>query len=227
MFRLSRISQTTKIFGVIMMSALLLWVTSVVPVVSQVSSPQIPRRGDIVKGLQGLAQTLTASEGDIWDIENAAFYSDPGVLSAAFIPLHPSSRSMQLIFQLIEGEDVGPVPFGVLYLEGDWPDPDLPLKAGIYTLKLRADRSIVAVAENEEIQICSGYWEAKPAPVFHTPVPPIIEFSAGYRPEQASMPGAPELDSLNIVTFFLGVAAVAALLTAAATIAIAVCTCRK
>lgn len=208
------------------MSALLLWATSGIQVVSQVSP--LPKRGDIVRGLQNLAQTLTASEGDVWDIENAAFYSDPGVLSAAFIPLHPSSRSMQLVLQLIEGEDVGPVSFGVLYLEGDWPDPDLPLKAGVYTIKLKGDRTIVAVAQDGETEICSGYWEAKPLPVFHTPVPPIIHFSASYQPETGIyIPGAPKLESLNLVTFALIVGAIAALITAGATVAIAICSCRK
>lgn len=204
------------------MSALLLWVTSGVPVVSQVSP--LPRRGDIVKGLQNLARTLTASEGDIWDIENAAFYSDPGVFSLAYVPLHPSSRSLQIIPKLVEGEDVGAVPFGVLYLEGNWPDPDLPLKAGSYTLKLKGDRSIVAVAEDEEIQICAGYWEGPlPAPVFPTPAPPITQFSFSYQLESGTG-GTPVLESLN---FFTAVLAIAAVVAAGATIYIAICTCKK
>jgi hypothetical protein len=93
---------------------------------------------------------LTASEGDILDVENAVFYSDPGVFSMAYIPLHPSSRSLQHIPKLVEGEDVGPVPFGALYLEGDWPDPDFALKAGFYTIKVKPDLSVVAVAEKAQ-----------------------------------------------------------------------------
>jgi hypothetical protein len=218
-----KLSHATQWIGVVTMSALLLWATAGVQVVSQ--QAQMPTRSQIVQGLGAKLATLTASEGDILDVENTAFYSDPGVLSAAFIPLHPSSRSIQLVFKLIEGEEVGPVPFGILYLEGDWPDPDLPLKAGIYTLKLRSDRSIVAVAENEEIQIYSGYWEAKPAPVFQTPVPPIIQFSFIYQPEQASIPGITTLDSLNLVSAAILISL--AIFGGAVFVAAAICACRK
>jgi hypothetical protein len=222
-----RLKHSVKLMGVVMMSGLLVWLSAGYPVVSQVSP--MPRRGDIVRGLQNLSQTLTASEGDIWDIENAAFYSDPGVFSLAFIPLHPSSRSMQLIFQLIEGEDVGPVPFGVLYLEGDWPDPDLPLKAGTYILKLRSDRTIIAVAEDGEFQICSGYWESKPAPVFLTPVPPITQFSFTYQPEQAPIPGipGPVLERLNLITALLIISTIATVVGAVAAVIGAICSCKK
>jgi len=207
-----RLKHSVKLMGVVMMSGLLVWLSAGYPVVSQVSP--MPRRGDIVRGLQNLSQTLTASEGDIWDIENAAFYS---------------SRSMQLIFQLIEGEDVGPVPFGVLYLEGDWPDPDLPLKAGTYILKLRSDRTIIAVAEDGEFQICSGYWESKPAPVFLTPVPPITQFSFTYQPEQAPISGipGPVLERLNLITALLIISTIATVVGAVAAVIGAICSCKK
>ncbi len=195
--RFCRISQLAKIFSVITMSALLLWATSGMSVVSQ--QVQMPTRNQIVQGLRAKVAALTAAEGDIFDIENTAFYSDPGVFSLAFIPLHPSSRSLQLIPKLVE-EDIGAVTFGVLYLEGDWPDTDLPLKAGIYTLKLKSDHSVVAVAEDEEFQICAGSWRLLPAPVFSTPVPPITEFSFSYQPEPSTSTGTPMLESLNILT---------------------------
>ena len=109
------------------MAAAVLWLAAGYPVVSQ-QVPPPPSRDQIVQGLeQVLAVTLTASEGDILDVEHAIFYSDPELLSVALIPLHPSSRSLELMPQLIQGE-VKEVPFGVLYLEADWPSlPPLPV----------------------------------------------------------------------------------------------------
>ncbi len=208
-----RLSCMTKWIGAVTMSALLLWATSGIQVVSQ--QAQMPTRNQIVQGLSARLATLTASEGDILDVENAAFYSDPGVFSMAYIPLHPSSRSWQLFPQLVEG-DIEAISLGVLYLEGDWPDPDLPLKAGIYTLKLRADRTIVAVTEDQETEIFCGCWQPVPAPVFRTAVPPVTQFSFSYQPQQAAiaLPGIPTLDSLNLLT-------AAAVLTAIGTLVIA------
>jgi len=219
-----RLSQMTKWIGVVTMSALLLWATSGIQVVSQ--QIQMPTRSQIVQGLGARVATLTASEGDILDIENAVFYSDPGVFALAYIPLHPSSRSLQLLPQLVEG-DIEEISFGVLYLEGDWPDPDLPLRAGVYTLKLKSDRSVIAVAEGGETDICSGYWDLRIDPVL-PPVPfTITQFSFSYMPEQVSSLGATKLDVINLLTAIAVIGAIAALLGAGATIAIAICTCKK
>jgi hypothetical protein len=206
-----RLSQMTKWIGVVTMSALLLWATSGIQVVSQ--QIQMPTRSQIVQGLGARVATLTASEGDILDVENAVFYSDPGVFALAYVPLHPSSRSLQLFPQLIEG-DIEEISFGVLYLEGDWPDPDLLLRAGVYTLKLKGDRSILAVAEDGETEIFCGCWQPIPAPVFQTPVPPVTQFSFSYQPQQQAL-GIPMLDSINLLT-------AAAVLTAVATLGLLV-----
>jgi len=54
---------------------------------------QMPTRNQIVQGLgQLLSATLTASEGDILDVEDANFFSG-SVVTWGYIPLHASSRS--------------------------------------------------------------------------------------------------------------------------------------
>ena len=113
--RRQALREVGKAFAVGFMAAAVLWLTSGYPVVSQ-QVPQPPSRDQIVQGLeQVLAVTLTASEGDILDVEHAIFYSDPELPSVALIPLHPSSRSLGLM------------PLEVLYLEADWPSlPPLP-----------------------------------------------------------------------------------------------------
>jgi hypothetical protein len=125
------------------MTALLLWLTAGYPVISQ--QVQLPTRSDIVQGLERqLAVTLVAAEGDIFDVENAAFISHPR-LTTAYIPLHPMSRSWDLLMSLlVDKEQVGPVSIGSLYLENDF--PGLPeLKAGLYTLKITNDLKLIAV----------------------------------------------------------------------------------
>ncbi len=212
--RLYRLSQAAKIGGAVLMSALLLWATSGVQVVSQ--QAQLPTRNQIVQGLEARLATLTASEGDILDVESAAFYSDPGVLAMALIPNHVSSRSWQLVLRLIQGEEVGAVPIGALYLEGDWPDPDFPLKAGLYTIKLKSDFSVVAVAEGKEVEIPCGCWTYGPPPTFRGDQPPplITSFSVGYQPEAT----AAILDSLNLLTFLTIVSLLLSAASLAATI---------
>jgi hypothetical protein len=178
-----RLKQGVRLLGVAGMTALLLWLTAGYPVVSR--QVQLPTRSDIVQGLeQQLAVTLVAAEGDIFDVENAIFYSDPDLLSVAFIPLHPSSRSLELMPQLVRGE-VETVPFGSLYLEGDW--PGLPqLIAGFYNLKLKANGLITAVpSEDPEDEIVCGCW--KPGPI-KAPRPDriISSFSVDYSPQAAA-----------------------------------------
>lgn len=93
----------------------------------------LPTRNQIVQGLSQLVSaTLTASEGDILDIDNVVFYTDEDT-TLAYIPLHPSSKSLQLLQDLVQGEKVGSVTVGALYLSDDWEF----FKAGVYTLKVK------------------------------------------------------------------------------------------
>lgn len=153
--RLYRLSHTVKLISVVMISALLLWMP-VIPVASQLQppSPWTPPFRPIIKGgLNALAGALTASEGDILDVENFLLSSHPG-LTAAYIPLHPVSRSWERLLQLlVDKKPVGPVNIGALYLENDFPGrPEL--KAGLYTLQIDNDLNWVAVdAGGNEIVI--------------------------------------------------------------------------
>jgi hypothetical protein len=91
---------------------------------------QIPNRGQIVQGIsQLLATTLTASEGDILYVENTIFGSssslkpNPDNITFAYIPLHPSSRSRQLLYDwLFKDEPFGDYLYiGAFYVESDFP----------------------------------------------------------------------------------------------------------
>lgn len=158
--RKKALREVGKAFAVGFMAVAVLWLTSGYPVISQ--QVQMPTRGQIVKGLDqvlsGLSVTITASTGDILDVDNAVFYSDPDILSLALIPLHPASPSLEKIAELVEGKDPDlVVPFAALYLEGEW--PGLPeLAPGTYILKLKADRSIVAVKEGKSTEVLCGCW---------------------------------------------------------------------
>jgi hypothetical protein len=132
---------------------------------------QIPNRGQIVQGIsQLLATTLTASEGDILDVENTIFGSssslkpNPDNITFAYIPLHPSSRSRQLLYDwLFKDEPFGDYLYiGAFYVESDFPGcPGFdPLKAGIYHLKLRSDLKVVAV-DSEGNEFVIGHAEKR------------------------------------------------------------------
>jgi hypothetical protein len=136
---------------------------------------EMPTRGQIVKGLSQLIATLTASEGDILDFENVGFYSfpfyirspdDPGtaLTTSAFtfarIPLHPSSRSIQLLLNwLTKDEPFGEyLNLGAFYTETEFPGcPGYDrLKAGIYQLKVRQDLKLIAT-DPEGNEFIIGY----------------------------------------------------------------------
>ncbi len=129
---------------------------------------ELPTRAQIVKGLSHLIATLTASEGDILDVENATFASSPSFkltptgITFAYIPLHPSSRSVQLLHDwLFRDEPFGDyLDLGAFYVEENFPGcPGFdPLPAGIYQLKLRNDMKVVA-HDSEGNEFVIGYAE--------------------------------------------------------------------
>ncbi len=83
-----------------------------------------------------VAATLTAAEGDIWDTDNARFYSDPRA-TFVYIPLHPASRSLRFLEEnvqlLLTGDDLN-VTIAAFHIPEDI--PSFILKAGTYSLKL-------------------------------------------------------------------------------------------
>lgn len=129
---------------------------------------ELPTRAQIVKGLSQLIATLTASEGDILDVENATFSSHP-LMTVAYIPLHPSSRSVQLLHEWVYRDE----PFGdylnmgAFYVESDLPGcPGFDrLMKGIYHLKLRNDLKVVAF-DTEGNEFVIGYAEKRPRESF-------------------------------------------------------------
>jgi len=125
----------------------------------------MPTREQIVQGLNQLVSaTLTASEGDILDLDNLVFYSHPE-FTAGYIPLHGSSRSVQLLYKWLTEEE----PFGdSLNLGSFYTEKFLPcqqgydsLKAGVYNLRVNKDLKLIAVdPEGNEYTI--GYMKRIP-----------------------------------------------------------------
>lgn len=112
-------------------------------------------RANVVNAISNaVAATLTAAEGDVFDMDNAKFYSDTRV-AFAYIPLHPSSRSLQLLEQGLEdlfaGRPVN-VVLSALYLPEDVRGF---LRAGTYTMKL-VDNSRVVVVDQEGQEVFVG-----------------------------------------------------------------------
>ncbi len=101
-----------------------------------------------------LAATLTAAEGDIFDTDNAKFYSDTRI-AFAYIPLKESSRSLQVLEEslndLLAGRPVN-TTISALYLPDDVPGF---LKAGTYTMKL-VDNTKVALVDQEGHEVFFG-----------------------------------------------------------------------
>jgi len=85
-------------------------------------------------------------------------------ITFAYIPLHPSSRSSQLLHDwLFRDEPFGDYLYvGAFYVESDFPGcPGFdPLKAGIYHLKLRSDLKVVAV-DSEGNEFVIGHAEKR------------------------------------------------------------------
>lgn len=125
-------------------------------------------RASVVNAINNaVAATLTAAEGDVFDLDNAKFYSDARV-AFGYIPLHPSSRSLQLLEQSLEDLFAGSqmnVVIGALYLPDDVPGF---LRAGTYKVKLiNKDRVVLIDQEDREVFVSKGVVEdtrGKPGP---------------------------------------------------------------
>ncbi len=131
MFRLRR---TVKLLGIMTMSALLLWL-QIMPVISQQAGPG-PVRGQMLQHLGNALAQLTASGGNILDIDEAAFASLAD-LTVAYIPLAKDAPAWQSLFELVwKRKPVGPVPIGMLYTDGLLDAGDFKLKPGYYHLKV-------------------------------------------------------------------------------------------
>jgi hypothetical protein len=112
-------------------------------------------RASVVNAISNaVAATLTAAEGDVFDMDNAKFYSDNRV-AFAYIPLHPASRSLKLLEERLEDLFAGRavnVEISALYLPEDVPGF---LKAGTYKMKL-VDRTRVVLVDQEGQEVFSG-----------------------------------------------------------------------
>lgn len=197
-----RLKHHVKLMGVVMMSGLLVWLSAGYPVVSQVSP--LPRRGDIAKGLQNIMQTLTAAQGDILDVEKAVFLSHPRV-TWAYIPLHPTSRSLdRLMSLLIDKEPVGPVDIGALYLEEGF--PGLPeLGAGLYRLQISNEKLIALDSAGNDITIGTAKCHCVVTPLPPSP-PPGQPEQRGFWTQEAAVidEGNPFFIKIALVAFFAG-----------------------
>ncbi len=110
-------------------------------------------RANVVNAISNaVAATLTAAEGDIFDTDNAKFYSGTK-MSFAYIPLHPASRSLQVLNEnldrLFAGENLN-VNLGAFYI----PDaiPGFFLKPGSYLLKL-VNKDRVAFVDSQGLEV--------------------------------------------------------------------------
>ena len=97
--RFSRLSQAAKIGGAVLMSALLLWATSGVQVVSQQAGPG-PVRSQMLQQLANNLAQLTAAAVNNLDIEEAVFGSLPDG-TIAYIPLAKDAPAWQLLVDLV------------------------------------------------------------------------------------------------------------------------------
>ncbi len=131
----------------------------------QPPSPWTPPFRPIIKGgLDPLLGGLTASEGDILDVDNVVFVSHQR-LTIAFLPLHPSSRSVQLLQEWLKEKNqlISPITLGALYIENDLPDfiGFQGLSTGLYWLKITPDLKLIAIdSMGEEIHI--GFVRVQP-----------------------------------------------------------------
>jgi hypothetical protein len=112
-------------------------------------------RASVVNAISNaVAATLTAAEGDVFDTENAKFYSDAR-MAFALIPLNPSSRSYQVLeqnlYKLRTDEDLN-VTVAAFYVPEDVPSF---VKAGTYIMKLM-NRSKAVLVDQEGREAFSG-----------------------------------------------------------------------
>jgi hypothetical protein len=139
-------------------------------------------RASVVNAISNaVAATLTAAEGDVFDIDNAKFYSDT-FAAFAYIPLHPVSRSYQLFDpqELLAGKTVN-MTIAALYIPDKVafpPEPDcfesplcLPviLAAGTYVLKV-VNNTKYALLDKSGKEVYRG--KLRVEPTGGRPVPP-------------------------------------------------------
>lgn len=123
------------------------------PVISQQAGPG-PVRGQLLQHLGNALAQLTASGGNILDIDEAAFGSLPDG-TIAYIPLAKDAPAWQLLFDLVwKRKPVGPVPIGMLYVDHVWDAGLFKLKPGYYQLKVTND--LLLTAEDEEVTTVIG-----------------------------------------------------------------------
>jgi hypothetical protein len=85
-------------------------------------------RQAVVQGIDSALAAFTAAEGDVWDTQCTQFYSTPR-FTLAFVPLHPSSRSLQMLLT----KDARNITLEALYIPEDIPGF---LRAGTYLVKI-------------------------------------------------------------------------------------------
>ncbi len=143
-----RLSQMTKWIGVVTMSALLLWATTGIQVVSQQAGPG-PVRSQALQHLGNARPQLTAGGRHILDLDEAAFGSLPDG-TIAYIPLAKDDPAWQLLFDLVwNRKPVGPLFIGMLYvdhrvelaLDGG---ETIKLDPGSYYLKVNNNLQVIA-----------------------------------------------------------------------------------
>lgn len=128
------------------MSALLLWATSGVHVISQQTS-QLPKRDDIVQALSQQFSTLVAGEAPILLFDQAMFLSDPSA-TVAIVPRE--NREFKEKFAAFMDGDVDNVIFGGLYVSDSVTiftnnsSHGLKIEPGAYLIKLVRGPQLVA-----------------------------------------------------------------------------------
>jgi len=155
--RFSMLNRNFKLIGLVAVLVLVL----ALPGVTQESPFS---RAKIVSELENALAMFTVAEGDILDTGCARFYSDP-FMTLAFIPLHPTSRSLQ---RLVEGEF--DVAFEALYVPDDIPGF---LPKGTYTVKLASPTEFVIV-DQEGNKVYSGKAEVTRSDKRTVPYPPCF-----------------------------------------------------
>jgi hypothetical protein len=126
-------------------------------------------RASVVNAISNVvAATLTAAEGDVFDTENAKFYSDTSV-AFVYIPLHPASRFYQLFDpqELLAGKTVN-MTIAALYIPDrvafppvcDLCDP-VVLGAGAYVLKV-VNNTTYALLDKSGKEVYSGKLRVEP-----------------------------------------------------------------
>lgn len=158
MFRrnLKLLAMMVGLVAVLVMELAVPGVTQRYPAAGQ-PTPTLSRQ-NIVGSLQNLFSTLTASEGDVFDIQGAVFYSHPEV-TIGFAILDRASKSWALMEDLLAGQPVTPTIGGIYVVE----DSTGFLKPGRYIVKA-INQNQVALFDMDENQIALGKLQIKRLP---------------------------------------------------------------